>query len=234
MSTSADVTAVSAAVAQLARAHPVVLVDEAGVVLVHAAATITTEAMAFIVKHTSGLVYVALTASRCAQLRLPPMWPFGDPSAPDHCVTFDAREGTTTGISAHDRAVGAKLLARSDTTHADLLRPGHLIPIRAADGPVLARAGRPETAIRLVELAGLPPVAVLAEVVSTQEPTRMCTEAEGRQFATEHGLAALSPADVVRHECDLLAQLVGSPGDLGAHGGQPFQRTVIPRPERDN
>jgi 3,4-dihydroxy 2-butanone 4-phosphate synthase/GTP cyclohydrolase II len=198
-----DVAAVSTAVAQLARSHPIVLVDEAAdgvAVLVHAAATITTEAMAFMVKHTSGLVHVALTESRCAQLRLPPMWPFGDPSTPDYCITFDAREGTTTGISAHDRALGAKLLASSETTYADLLRPGHLIPIRAADGLVLARAGRPETAIRLVELAGLPPVAVLAEVVSTQEPTRMCTEAEGKHFAAEHGLAILSLADVVRHE----------------------------------
>lgn len=200
---TSNVTAVSAAVAQLARSQPIVLVDNAAdgtAVLVHAAETITTEGMAFMVKHTAGLVYVALTSSRCAQLRLPPMWPFSDPATPDYSVTFDAREGTTTGISAHDRALGAKLLASSETTYAALLRPGHLIPMPAADGLVLARAGRPETAIRLVELADLPPVAVMAEVVSTLEPTRMCIGEEGKLFATEHGLATLSLADVVRYE----------------------------------
>jgi 3,4-dihydroxy-2-butanone 4-phosphate synthase len=130
-----DVAAVSTAVAQLARSHPIVLVDEAAdgvAVLVHAAETITTEAMAFMVKHTSGLVHVALTASRCAQLRLPPMWPFGDPSTPDYCVTFDAREGTTTGISAHDRALGAKLLASSEP------------PMQTSSGPATcSQSGQP-------------------------------------------------------------------------------------------
>ncbi|MEV6898941.1 3,4-dihydroxy-2-butanone-4-phosphate synthase [Amycolatopsis sp. NPDC051372] len=194
---------VRGAVAELARGRAIVLEDDlaGGVgILVFAAAKASTRTMAFLIEHSSGFVCVALPAARCAQLKLPPTCARTGSSTPDYCVAFDAAEGTTTGISARDRARGAKLVAEGATTPDDLVRPGHLIPLRAADGRVLERPARAEAAIRLAEIAGLAPVAVLADVVSTMDPTRMCDGLEATEFATVHGLARLSLTDVVEYE----------------------------------
>ncbi|WP_255638856.1 3,4-dihydroxy-2-butanone-4-phosphate synthase [Amycolatopsis sp. DSM 110486] len=196
---------------ELARGHAIVLADDlaGGLgVLVFAAEKTVTGAMTFVVEHSSGLVCVALPTARCAQLRLPPMCPPEDRSAPDYCVTFDAAEGTTTGISARDRARGARLLADPTTTPEDRVRPGHLIPLRAADGRVLERVGRAEAAVRLTELAGLAPAAVLAEVVSPADPTRLCEGTETAAFAAAHGLVCVSLTDVVEYELAALDEPV--------------------------
>ncbi|WP_326838004.1 3,4-dihydroxy-2-butanone-4-phosphate synthase [Amycolatopsis rhabdoformis] len=189
--------------AEFARGRPIVLVDdfagEAGVLLL-AAETVTPAGMAFVVDHTSGFVCVALPAARCAQLRLPPMCAPTSTALPDFCVTFDAAEGITTGISARDRARGARLVADPASGPADLVRPGHLIPVRAADGRLLERVGRAEAAVRLAELAGLAPATVLADLVAAADPTRMCAGAEAREFAAEHGLASVALTEVVEHE----------------------------------
>ncbi|WP_375476555.1 3,4-dihydroxy-2-butanone-4-phosphate synthase [uncultured Jatrophihabitans sp.] len=151
-----------------------VLLDDAGAsrrgapLLVVAAALVEPTAMAALVRHSSGFVQVALPARRCAELVLPPL--ADDVSAharPTPAVAVDAADGVTTGISAHDRAHTARLLADPDTTPADLNRPGHVVPLRMPDpgAQLFGDAASAQAAVRCCGLAGLPPAVVLAHVV---------------------------------------------------------------------
>ncbi|MFD7085187.1 bifunctional 3,4-dihydroxy-2-butanone-4-phosphate synthase/GTP cyclohydrolase II [Streptomyces sp. NPDC059918] len=193
---------VGRAVAEIAAGRPVVVVDDEDREnegdLVFAAAHATPELMAFTIRHTSGVVCAPMTGAALEALRLPPMAAVNeDPKGTAYAVSADARTGVTTGISAADRARTVRLLADPRTGSSDLTRPGHVFPLRAVAGGVLARPGHTEAAVDLVRLAGLPPVGVIAEIVD--DDGSMARLPRLADFAREHGLAIISIADLIRH-----------------------------------
>jgi len=163
--------------------------------LILAAEFATPEALAFIVRHTTGIVCVALTEERVADLSLPPMAPQGgDRHQTAFTVSVDAREGTTTGVSAADRARTIEALIDPETKPDDLARPGHMFPLRARPGGVLERRGHTEAAVDLARLAGLRPAGVLCEIVS--EDGSMARTPELLRFARAHRLRIVTIADL--------------------------------------
>jgi 3,4-dihydroxy 2-butanone 4-phosphate synthase/GTP cyclohydrolase II len=196
------------AIADVAAGRPVVVLDDEGREnegdLIFAADLATPELLAFTVRHTSGFVCVALTEADAARLDLPPMFHTNqDRHGTAYSVAVDAREGVTTGISAHDRARTIRLLADPGAQPSDLSRPGHVVPLRAKPGGVLRRAGHTEAAVDLAVMAGRQPAGVLCEIVSERDPTRMARATELREFADRHGLAVISIADLVAHRLRL-------------------------------
>lgn len=141
-----------------------------------AAQFVTTEWMAWMIRHTSGYVCAPMTEERANQLDLPLMWVRSqDPHLTAYTVSVDAASRTSTGISAEERALTGRVLADPNSKPDSLLRPGHVIPLRAKAGGVLERAGHTEAAVDLLELAGLEPVALMAEMVN-DDGTMMRTE----------------------------------------------------------
>ncbi|EXJ95004.1 3,4-dihydroxy-2-butanone 4-phosphate synthase [Capronia coronata CBS 617.96] len=140
--------------------------------LIIAAEDVTTEQMAFMVRHTSGYVCAPLTAQRAVDLALPPMVVNNeDPKGTAYTVSVDAHDGTlTTGISAHDRALTCRTLASAKATAASLRRPGHVLPLIARDGGVVERPGHTEAAVEFCRLAGKAQVGVICEMVDDGEP----------------------------------------------------------------
>jgi 3,4-dihydroxy 2-butanone 4-phosphate synthase / GTP cyclohydrolase II len=168
--------------------------------LVFAAQRATTSLMAFMIRHTCGFVCVALPPRDCDRLRLPPMCSTTENvGAPAYTVTVDVVAGTTTGISATDRAKTVRALADSRSTPLDFTRPGHVVPLRARAGGVLARAGFAEAALDLARLAGLAPVGVFSGIVSRDLQGAMANGQELRTLAKQHGLAMVSLQDLVTY-----------------------------------
>ena len=159
---------------------------------------ITPAAINFMAKHGRGLICVALTEDRCDELNLPPMSPVNT-SALGTAFTesIDARRGTTTGISAADRATTVLAAIDPATRPADLGRPGHIFPLRARRGGVLVRAGQTEASLDLARIAGLFPAAVICEIMS--DDGTMARLPELAEFCTEHGLKLLTVAELVRY-----------------------------------
>jgi 3,4-dihydroxy 2-butanone 4-phosphate synthase/GTP cyclohydrolase II len=120
-----------------------------------------------------------------------------DRKATAYSVSVDARDGISTGISAHDRSHTVRVLADSATEPHELTRPGHVFPLRAVPGGVLRRAGHTEAAVDLARLAGLTPVGVICELV--HEDGSMMRADACRQFADDHGLSMISIADLIAH-----------------------------------
>ena len=134
--------------------------------LICAAEHVTPEVIAFMARYGRGLICVPMTAVRATELELPPMTEKN--TAPLQCnftVSIDAKKGVSTGISAHDRAHTIKLLLNKKTKPEELSRPGHVFPLVANDGGVLARRGHTEGALDLMQLAGLAPMAVICEIM---------------------------------------------------------------------
>lgn len=162
---------VEAATASLRAGRPVLVVDDAdreneGDVIL-AAHRVATEWIAWTVRWTSGLLCAPMTVARADRLGLPPMVSRNqDPKQTAYTVTVDAAQGISTGICAADRATTLRLLAESNTEAGDLTRPGHILPLRARPCGVLERPGHTEAAVDLCELAGLPPVGAIAELVA--------------------------------------------------------------------
>ena len=126
----------------------------------------TKESIAWIVKHSSGLLCAPMSRDVADRLNLPIMIERNqDTRKTAYTITVDAAEGITTGISASDRALTMQVLANPDAVPHDLIRPGHVLPLRAVDGGVHERPGHTEAAVDLMRLAGLQPVGVIAEVV---------------------------------------------------------------------
>lgn len=126
----------------------------------------TAEALAFMVNHTSGVICVGLEDSRCKALRLPPMVQNNeDPKCTAFTVTVDYKNGTTTGISAADRALTIRKLADPTALPTEFTRPGHIFPLRAVAGGVLQRGGHTEASVDLSRLAGCRPTGFLSEIV---------------------------------------------------------------------
>jgi 3,4-dihydroxy 2-butanone 4-phosphate synthase / GTP cyclohydrolase II len=168
--------------------------------LIMAADVTTADKVAFFVRHTSGVICVALEGDRCDQLRLPLMVPpvaNTEAQGTAFTVTVDLKGGTTTGISAADRAATINALADPARGADDFNRPGHIFPLRARPGGVLKRAGHTEAAVDLARLAGRAPAGVLCEVVL--ESGSMARVPDLATFAKEHGLLFISIADLIRH-----------------------------------
>jgi 3,4-dihydroxy 2-butanone 4-phosphate synthase/GTP cyclohydrolase II len=194
---------VEAAVAAIKAGEIVVVVDDADREdegdLILAGEHATPEKLAFFVRHTSGLICAAITEERADQLQLPLMVANNtEAQRTAFTVTVDAKVGTTTGISAVDRATTVKALVNPTTKPADLARPGHLHVLRARPGGVLRRAGHTEASVDLCRLAGLTPVGVLCEVV-TGDGLGMAKGAELEEFARRHGLVQVSIAELIVH-----------------------------------
>ncbi len=167
--------------------------------LIMAAQAATPEKMAFFLRHTSGVVCVALTGERLDALDLPPMVAENrDAHGTAFTVSVDLARGVTTGISAADRARTVAALADPATTAGDLVRPGHIFPLRSRPGGVLKRAGHTEAAVDLARLAGMEPAGVLCEIASADK-TEMACGPELRRLAAAHGLAMISVAQLARH-----------------------------------
>ena len=191
------------AVAAIGRGEIVVVVDdetrENEGDLIMAAEFATPEAIAFFVKHTSGVICVPMEGRRLDELQLPLMVSTNTESQRTaFTVTVDYRHGTTTGISAADRATTIQALIDPATRPEDLARPGHILPLRYREGGVLKRAGHTEAAVDLARLAGLYPAGVLCEIVN-EDKTDMARLPELDQFAEEHGLLLISIADLVKY-----------------------------------
>lgn len=167
--------------------------------LVMAAEHATPADVTFMVRHTSGVVCVALTGERCDALDLPLM--VGDHNTEQQRTAFthtvDLAAGTTTGISAADRSATIRGLADAGLGGAAFNRPGHVFPLRAREGGVLKRAGHTEAAVDLTRLAGLMPAGVICEIVN--DDGTMARRPDLVRFAAELGLPVITIADLIRY-----------------------------------
>lgn len=191
------------AIAAVARGEIVVVVDDEDREnegdLIMAAEFATPEKIGFFVKHTSGLICAPVTEQRADELDLPLMVSANtEAQRTAFTVTVDYRHGTTTGISAADRAATIRALIEPGTKPSDFNRPGHIHVLRAKEGGVLKRAGHTEAAIDLARLAGLYPAGVLCELV-TADGMEMARRPELEIFAEEHGLIMISIAELIRY-----------------------------------
>ena len=166
--------------------------------LIIAAAKVTPEAIAFMDRHCSGIVCVPMEAERLRELSLPLMAPDNSETmGTAFTVSVDARKGTTTGISASDRATTVRALVDPATKPHDLARPGHVFPLRYTVGGVLRRAGHTEAAVDLARLAGVEPAGVLCEVVN--EDGTMARLEDLERFCEVHELKLISIADLIAY-----------------------------------
>jgi 3,4-dihydroxy 2-butanone 4-phosphate synthase / GTP cyclohydrolase II len=175
-----------------------------------AASLCTPEKMAFIIRHTSGIVCAPLSAEHARRLHLDPMVAANDaPLGTAFTVSVDCRHGLTTGISAEERTNTVRALANNNSGSADFVRPGHVFPLIAKDGGVLMRSGHTEACIDLCKLAGLPPIGVLAELMN-DDGTVMRGPAV-TDFAGRHKLKQISIADLIayRQARDKLVKRIG-------------------------
>ncbi|RVX23250.1 Bifunctional riboflavin biosynthesis protein RIBA 1, chloroplastic [Vitis vinifera] len=168
--------------------------------LIMAGSLVTPHAMAFIVKHGTGIVCVSMKGEDLERLQLPLMVTQKE-NEEKLCTAFtvsvDAKHGTTTGVSAHDRATTILALASKDSKPQDFNRPGHIFPLKCREGGVLKRAGHTEASVDLAVLAGLEPVAVLCEIVD--DDGSMARLPKLRQFAEVENLKIISIADLIRY-----------------------------------
>ncbi len=181
---------------------PVIVIDDAnreneGDIMI-AADKITTKQVNFLTQHARGLVCVAMTGERLDALQLPPMVHDNtEPFHTDFAVSVNARAGVTTGISAADRAATIKALIHPKTKPQDLVRPGHVFPLRAKAGGVLQRAGHTEAAVDLARLAGLAPAGVTCEIMNPDGS--MARLPQLHQFAKRHKLHIVTIADLIAY-----------------------------------
>jgi 3,4-dihydroxy 2-butanone 4-phosphate synthase/GTP cyclohydrolase II len=195
------------AIAEISQGRMVIVVDDADREnegdLIMAAERVTPEAIAFIVRHTSGVICMPVIGDRLDELEIPLMVAANtDTRRTAFTVSVDARTGVTTGISAADRARTIRAVIDPVTEAGDLSRPGHIFPLRYREGGVLKRAGHTEAAVDLARLAGLYPAGVLCETVN--EDGSMARLPDLVVFARTHGLKIISIADLIeyrrRHE----------------------------------
>lgn len=163
-----------------------------------AAERITPEAINFMATHGRGLVCLALTEERCDQLDLPLMVEHNTSNyGTAFTVSIEARGRVTTGISARDRSETVKVAIDPKTKPGDLLRPGHIFPLRARRGGVLKRAGQTEASVDLAAIAGMTPAAVICEIMNADGT--MARMPDLKEFAVSHGLKIISVADIIKY-----------------------------------
>jgi 3,4-dihydroxy 2-butanone 4-phosphate synthase/GTP cyclohydrolase II len=202
MSTTLSSTRVEAAIAAIANGEFVVVLDredrENEGDLIMAAELVTPQSLAFMVRHTSGLVCVGMTGERLDELDIPLMVQRGtEAQGTAFTVSVDLRAGTTTGISAADRAATIRALVDPTSAPGDFARPGHVFPLRARPGGVLRRPGHTEAAVDLATLAGLSPVGVLCELV--RPDGEMARGSDLARFAADHGLAMITVDELIAY-----------------------------------
>jgi 3,4-dihydroxy 2-butanone 4-phosphate synthase/GTP cyclohydrolase II len=193
---------VSSAIAAIKAGEMVVVVDdddrENEGDLIAAASKVTTEQMAMMVRHGSGIVCAPMTREDARRLKLDPMVSDNDaPLGTAFTVSIDYREGLTTGISAKERCATVHALANANVHAEDFVRPGHVFPLIAKRGGVLMRSGHTEAAVDLARLAGEPPVGVICELVNDDGTVKR--GAEVMSFAREHGFRIISVADLIAY-----------------------------------
>jgi 3,4-dihydroxy 2-butanone 4-phosphate synthase / GTP cyclohydrolase II len=193
---------VEQAIADIAAGKAVVVVDDEDREnegdLIFAAQRATPQLAGFMIRHTSGVICVAMNGPDLDRLALPPMTMVNeDRKGTAYAVSVDARDGITTGISASDRAHTIRVLADSATEPNEITRPGHVFPLRAAEGGVLRRPGHTEAAVDLARLAGLNPAGAICEVV--HDDGSMMRAPDLRRFADEHELTMISIADLIAY-----------------------------------
>ena len=190
------------AIKDIADGRPVIVVDDVDREnegdIVFAASKATPELLAFTIRYGRGLICVPMLSADLERLNVPQMTSQNqEHHGTAFTISVDARDGITTGISAADRAKTIALLASPDSGPGDLVRPGHVFPLRYEEGGVLRRRGHTEAAVDLAVLAGLAPAGVVCEVIG-DDGTMMRLPAL-REFADEHGLALISIEQLIEH-----------------------------------
>jgi 3,4-dihydroxy 2-butanone 4-phosphate synthase/GTP cyclohydrolase II len=195
---------VDAAIEEIRAGRMVILVDDEDREnegdLCMAAEKCTPEAINFMAKYGRGLICLPMTEDRLRQLRLSMMVPDAENTSSygtAFTVSIEAREGVTTGISAADRATTVAVAIADDARSQDIVRPGHVFPLRARDGGVLRRAGQTEGAVDLARLAGLKPAGVICEVMN--DDGTMARMPDLVAFARRHGLKVVTVADLIQY-----------------------------------
>jgi 3,4-dihydroxy 2-butanone 4-phosphate synthase/GTP cyclohydrolase II len=166
--------------------------------LTMAASMVTPETINFMARYGRGLICLAMTPERLDHLDIP-LEVTDNSSRRDTamCVSIDARDGTTTGISAADRAMTVRVAIAPESRPRDLTRPGHVFPLRARRGGVLVRSGHTEAAVDLARIAGLEPAGVICEIMN--EDGTMARVPELTRFAKKHGLPMITIADLIQY-----------------------------------
>lgn len=193
--------------------------------LIFAAELMTPEAMAFMIRHTTGIICLSMTAERLHELNLPQMVSENtDPRKTAFTISVDARHrGVTTGVSAYDRTQTILTLINPTTKTDDLCRPGHIFPLKCREGGVLKRAGHTEAAVDLMKLAGMYPAGVLSELMNDNGVMMRLPDLE--RFAKEHRLPFITVAQLIRYrrkkeklvECISQARLPTTYGEFTAY-----------------
>jgi 3,4-dihydroxy 2-butanone 4-phosphate synthase / GTP cyclohydrolase II len=163
-----------------------------------AAQFVTPEAITFMATHGRGLICLCLTPERCDELDLRPMTNHNEtPLGTDFTVSIEAREGVSTGISAHDRARTIQVAIDPKSVARDLVQPGHVFPLRSKQGGVLRRAGQTEAAVDLARLAGLNPAGVVCEIMNDDGTMARVTDLTA--FCERHELKMVTVADLIEY-----------------------------------
>ena len=225
---------VPAAVAAIANGEMVIVVDDEAREnegdLICASERITPEMINFMATYGRGLICVSLPEARLVELDLPPMVARNTARLQTHfTISVDAKEGTSTGISAFDRARTVGVLIDPDTRPEDLARPGHVFPLRAAPGGVLRRAGHTEASMDLARMAGLYPSGVLCEIMSADGS--MARMPELREIASRFGFRMISVADLIayRNRTETLVRKVDVadfPSEYGFFRAHAFESAI--------
>lgn len=166
--------------------------------LVMAATFVTPEHINFMARYGRGIICVPMDTKRLDELRLHPMVsPSEDPMKTAWTISVDAKDGVTTGISAHDRARTIQVLINPETRAEQLTRPGHIFPLRAKEGGVLRRAGHTEAAVDLARMAGVSPAGVICEIMS--DDGTMARTPQLFEFAVQHTLKICTIASLIEY-----------------------------------
>jgi 3,4-dihydroxy 2-butanone 4-phosphate synthase/GTP cyclohydrolase II len=200
MSTQFD--SLEVAIAAIAAGEMVVVVDdddrENEGDLIMAASKATAEQVAFMIRHTSGILCTPILEDQAKRLHLDPMVARNDaPMSTAFTVSIDYKHGLTTGISAEERAATVQALATNNVGFEDFVRPGHIFPLVARQGGVLVRSGHTEAGTDLAALAGLPPVGLLAELVNDDGTVQRLPQLI--EFSKTHNLKIISIADLIAY-----------------------------------
>jgi 3,4-dihydroxy 2-butanone 4-phosphate synthase / GTP cyclohydrolase II len=193
---------VEQAIADIAAGRAIVVVDDASREnegdIVFAASKATPELLAFTIRYVRGLICVPMLGADLDRLQIPPMTSDNqEHMGTAFTISVDARDGITTGISAADRARTIRTLVDSATEPYEIVRPGHVFPLRYAEGGVLRRAGHTEAAVDLARLGGLTPAGVVAEIFN--DDGTMARRPQLRAFADKHGLTLISIAQLIEY-----------------------------------
>src|SRR6186997_654646 len=195
-----------------------------------AAQFVTPESIAFMATHGRGLICLCLTPERCDDLDLRPMTDHNEtPLGTDFTVSVEAREGVSTGISAHDRARTIQVAIDPGSGPHDLVQPGHVFPLQARPGGVLQRAGQTEAAVDLARLAGLNPAGVVCEIM--KDDGTMARVPDLVEYCERHGLKLVTVADLIeyRRRTEKLVERVVSvrlPTDYGDFQAVAYRETL--------